>query len=209
MEWPANSPDLNLIKHIWPRLKTGLYTKRHAQRRSSPRAEHSDELGILLNEALIAQKQWLLQDLLNSMLRRAQAVINALGGHIDSWSESPGSSFDNQPCMLVRLGQHGSKACCEICWTTVTSCHQCARGSHRLLIKKPKFPHSWSALYWDRFLRSLDAHFINSESLFAAFWASFLSTTFFRHDHKRQSSTELIAWPQKAAHITTLRDTPE
>lgn len=81
LQWPANSPDLNLIEHIWPRMKHNIFTmwsKLKGQPRHGP---PSDPLGNLAVEAWTASEEAFLKSLVLSMPRRIQAVIEAQGGH--------------------------------------------------------------------------------------------------------------------------------
>lgn len=74
MEWPAQSPDLNPIEHLWSHLK-----RRLAQYEEPPAGVHE------LWERV--QKEWegipkeVCQNLISSMPRRVAAVIKAQGGH--------------------------------------------------------------------------------------------------------------------------------
>lgn len=60
-----------------PTLQAGIYTRWHAQRWSSPRAEHSNELGINV-EAWTVQEQGLLQNLLKGMSRRGEYRLSSM-----------------------------------------------------------------------------------------------------------------------------------
>ena len=74
MDWPAVSPDLNPIEHIWDQLQTRI-----SRLDNPPRT-----IGDLAN-ALIREWQNIplqnIRHLIQSMQRRCRAVINARGGH--------------------------------------------------------------------------------------------------------------------------------
>ena len=71
--WPSNSPDLNPIEHVWAMLEKALEQKRHS-------INNIDEL----REQL--ELEWknidieALNNLVQSMPRRIEAVIDARGG---------------------------------------------------------------------------------------------------------------------------------
>ena len=74
LEWPAQSPDLNPIEHLWHHLKSQLQ-----QYETPPKGVHE------LWERV--EKEWneispeVCQTLIESMPRRIKAVIKANGGH--------------------------------------------------------------------------------------------------------------------------------
>jgi hypothetical protein len=74
ISWPAQSPDLNPIEHLWEHLKHQL-----CQYETLPKGVHelwdrvSEEWNKILPETC--------QNLIKSMLRRIQAVRRAKGGH--------------------------------------------------------------------------------------------------------------------------------
>ena len=74
LEWPAQSPDLNPIEHLWEHLKHQLQ-----KYETSPKGIHE------LWERVV--KEWnaispeVCQNLIESMQRHIQAVIRAKGGH--------------------------------------------------------------------------------------------------------------------------------
>ena len=73
MQWPANSPDMNPVEHIWDEL--GRRVRRH----------HAPQTVNGLANALV--REWntlhnqLVQRYVNSMRRRIEALIRARGGH--------------------------------------------------------------------------------------------------------------------------------
>jgi transposase len=74
LPWPANSPDLSPIEHVWDELKRRLQHRQHP-----PLTVHD------LRQAVVQEWQNIPQEFLRrcirSMRRRCQAVINARGGH--------------------------------------------------------------------------------------------------------------------------------
>ena len=75
MQWPAISPDLNPIEHIWDELE------RRMRARQIPPTNLPD-LRVALTEEWQAIPQQRINKVINSMRKRCQAVINANGGHI-------------------------------------------------------------------------------------------------------------------------------
>ena len=74
MEWPAVSPDLNPIKHMWDRLN------RNVRGGPVPPQTLQDLEQFLIEEwNLIPHRD--LRQLIRCMLHTCQAVINARGGH--------------------------------------------------------------------------------------------------------------------------------
>jgi hypothetical protein len=73
LDWPAQSPDLNSIKHIWDEL----------ERQLRARPNHPTSV-LILTSALVAE--WkrvsaaMFQYLLESLPRRVEAVVAAKGG---------------------------------------------------------------------------------------------------------------------------------
>lgn len=74
MEWPARSPDLNPIEHVWNMLQVAL-SRRPAQPTTL------QELGNALVEEWNNLPLADIRVLIHSMNRRCQAVIRARGGH--------------------------------------------------------------------------------------------------------------------------------
>ena len=72
--WPAQSPDLNPIKHLWVHLKNRL--KEYSR---PPKGVH--ELWERVAEEWNKITPKICQHLIESMPRRIQAVIKAKGGH--------------------------------------------------------------------------------------------------------------------------------
>ena len=72
--WPAQSPDLNPIEHLWGELKKALKTYS-----SSPKGVH--ELWDRVAEQWNQIPPEACQRLIESMPRRIEAVIRAKGGH--------------------------------------------------------------------------------------------------------------------------------
>ncbi|GFV51420.1 transposable element Tc3 transposase [Trichonephila clavipes] len=75
MDWPAYSPDLNPIEHVWNAL----------ERRIAPRLRHPEntqQLKQMLIEEWALLPQEMLHQLVLSMRRRYEATIAVRGGHI-------------------------------------------------------------------------------------------------------------------------------
>ena len=74
LPWPAFSPDLNHIEHLWDELD------RRVRRRDNPPSSVPE-----LEQALLQEwnniPQMTVNNLINSMTRRVQSVIDANGGH--------------------------------------------------------------------------------------------------------------------------------
>lgn len=71
--WPARSPDLNCIEHLWDTLKRTVRHRQHA-----PSSLEELETAVLEEWDQISQET--IQQLFNSMPRRMEAVIRARGG---------------------------------------------------------------------------------------------------------------------------------
>lgn len=74
MEWPAYSPDMAPIEHLWDQLERRV-------RVNHPPPQNLQELANWLTLEWQAIPQQSLQVLVNSMRRRCVALINARGGH--------------------------------------------------------------------------------------------------------------------------------
>ena len=74
MVWPAQSPDLNPIEHLWQHLKMKL-----GEYESPPNSIH--ELWERVQKEWEAIPKEVCQNLIASMPRRVEAVIKAKGGH--------------------------------------------------------------------------------------------------------------------------------
>lgn len=74
MSWPAQSPDLNPIEHLWGLLKRKIYDYEYP-------AEGVDEIWDRAAEAWSKITLEEVQNLIRSMPRRIEAVIKAKGGH--------------------------------------------------------------------------------------------------------------------------------
>ena len=73
MDWPANSPDLNPIEHLWDLLKRRL--------QSRPQAPDLQTLGENLREEWNAFPQEIIRSLIQSMANRCAEVRRNRGGH--------------------------------------------------------------------------------------------------------------------------------
>ncbi|GBL74499.1 hypothetical protein AVEN_235435-1 [Araneus ventricosus] len=74
MAWPARSPDLNPIEHVWDMLGRWI-----AGRSVPPGTLHDLQQALLQEWALLLQQA--INDTIASMLRRCQACIPARGYH--------------------------------------------------------------------------------------------------------------------------------
>ncbi|GFW03659.1 transposable element Tcb2 transposase [Trichonephila clavipes] len=74
MDWPAYSPDLKTIKHVWDALRRRIAARLH-------HPENTQQKQVLIEEwALLPQE--MLHQLVLSMRRRCEATIAVRGGHI-------------------------------------------------------------------------------------------------------------------------------
>lgn len=74
MQWPANSPDLNPIEHLWDELGRRLQQRR-------PRPANLNELFLSLQQEWDAVPQAFLRKLVNSMRQRCHECLASNGGH--------------------------------------------------------------------------------------------------------------------------------
>ena len=74
LAWPARSPDLNPIEHVWDQLKTNIQNRPHPP-------NSLQELQVALHVEWQNLPQDRIRRLVNSMRRRCEAVIAAAGGH--------------------------------------------------------------------------------------------------------------------------------
>ena len=78
MDWPARSPDMNLIEHAWDMLQKAI-SARPIQPKTVP------QLRTALQEEWARIPQQQLGRLISSMRRRCQTVIDARGHHTRYW----------------------------------------------------------------------------------------------------------------------------
>ena len=72
--WPPRSPDLNPIEHVWDEMKRRL-------RRQVLAPRNSQELRNVVVQEWENLPQGVIQNLIQSMPRRLQAVVTARGGN--------------------------------------------------------------------------------------------------------------------------------
>lgn len=72
LPWPAQSPDLNPIEHLWDHLGRKLHEHK-------PIPKNKRELASVLEEEWLKIEESILENLVNSMPRRVKAVINSGG----------------------------------------------------------------------------------------------------------------------------------
>ncbi|GFV99114.1 transposable element Tcb2 transposase [Trichonephila clavipes] len=75
MDWPAYSPDLNPIEHVWDALGRRIAARLH-------HPENTQQLKQMLIEESVLLPQEMLHQLVLSMRRRCEATIAVRGGHI-------------------------------------------------------------------------------------------------------------------------------
>lgn len=74
MDWPARSPDLNPIEHMWDKLKRAVYAR-------NPVPTTVPELREAITQEWENIPQDFIKNLINSMPNRLEAVIRARGGN--------------------------------------------------------------------------------------------------------------------------------
>ena len=74
MDWPSQSPDLNPIEHVWAYIKAKL-------RKRVDKPSNLDQLYEHIQQEWAAIPQRVMNNLVESMPRRIQAVIKAKGGY--------------------------------------------------------------------------------------------------------------------------------
>ncbi|CAH2233909.1 jg14667 [Pararge aegeria aegeria] len=74
MEWPARSPDMNPIEHVWDLLKRKVKS-------SIPATANVGELRIALVEEWRRLSQETIDNIILSMPRRVETLIRARGGN--------------------------------------------------------------------------------------------------------------------------------
>lgn len=72
LTWPAQSPDLNPIEHLWEIL---------FQKISGKRPSNANQLFEMLEAEWMSISVDVCRDLVNSMPRRVKAVLSARGGY--------------------------------------------------------------------------------------------------------------------------------
>ena len=84
MEWPPNSPDMNLIKHLWAHLKLEL----HKRYPDTKRLSGSPDMIKRVLKVRLAEVWWdigedLLNRLIDSMPHRVQVLLSAGGWYTE------------------------------------------------------------------------------------------------------------------------------
>ncbi|GFX76469.1 transposable element Tcb2 transposase [Trichonephila clavipes] len=75
MDWPASSPDLNPIEHVWDALGRRIATRLH-------HLENTQQIKQMLIEEWALRPQKMLHQLVLSMRRRCEETIAVRGWHI-------------------------------------------------------------------------------------------------------------------------------
>ena len=81
MEWPARSPDLNPIEHVWDMLQVTISAR-------PVKPITIKDLRQALLEEWVRIPQDSIRGLISSMRRRCQSVINANGNHTRYWKDT-------------------------------------------------------------------------------------------------------------------------
>jgi hypothetical protein len=112
--WPALSPDLSPIAHIWDELGRGV---RHRQNPPETPPELRDALVHEWNN----MTQAFIQLLIGSMRRRCEAVIAARGGHTRYWTPQTSILHDNFCLSMLCSDNDVEKFCwyCLICYAHI------------------------------------------------------------------------------------------
>ena len=92
--WPAISPDLNPIEHVWDIMGRQL-------RLIDPQPQNNDQLFDCLRNAWNNIPQQQLSTLIGSMRRRCTAVVNANGGLTQYWLFSYSVSWYQKPTLFL------------------------------------------------------------------------------------------------------------
>lgn len=74
MDWPARSPDMNPIEHVWDVIGRKV-------RERTPPPRNVEELKLALTEEWVNLPQEMIESVIRSMGRRIQALIRARGGN--------------------------------------------------------------------------------------------------------------------------------
>lgn len=74
MPWPANSPDMNIIEHLWAHLEKKLRSR-------TDKPSNIKQLFRFLEEEWLCIEQPVIDKLYSSMPRRVRALYDAKGGH--------------------------------------------------------------------------------------------------------------------------------
>jgi len=77
LEWPAHSPDMNVIEHVWHYLKVKLYKLQPSYNAQELWDNVCDVMKEMWNDEMTER----VQNLFESMPRRMQAIVKARGGH--------------------------------------------------------------------------------------------------------------------------------
>ena len=74
IEWPSNSPDLNIIEHVWPRLKHQVRTTVMSEGKDDLR----EAIATAWRSSALSQE---IENLYASMPKRIDACLKAKGRH--------------------------------------------------------------------------------------------------------------------------------